>query len=216
VLDFTGGPSFVKICGVTSVVDAESVIAASASALGLIFAQSRRHVDITQARSIADVSKGRILVVGVFRGCDDDTLLSTIDQVGPDVVQIHGPYDSELYAEIRRQGVGVIKALRVGQTEFFEFDETTVDAVLADGPSPGSGVSPPWRELGRRTFTRPVIAAGGLTPSNVAAVLATLDVWGVDVATGVESPTGAKDPDLVSRFVSTARHHLENRKERRD
>jgi phosphoribosylanthranilate isomerase len=80
-----------------------------------------------------------------------------------------------------------------------------VDAVLVDGPSPGSGVAHSFGALTERTFGRPVIAAGGLTPLSVVAVIDAYDVWGVDVASGVESSPGVKDPDRVAEFVDAAR-----------
>jgi phosphoribosylanthranilate isomerase len=51
----------------------------------------------------------------------------------------------------------------------------------------------------------PVIAAGGLTPDNVASVIESTSVIGVDCASGVERSPGTKDDDAVSRFVTNAR-----------
>ena len=47
----------------------------------------------------------------------------------------------------------------------------------------------------------PLILAGGLTPANVGERLGYLSLAGVDVAGGVESSSGRKDPVKVAAFV---------------
>ena len=49
------------------------------------------------------------------------------------------------------------------------------------------------------------MAAGGLSPINVAEAIATLQPWGVDVATGVESTPGRKDIAKVRDFIARAK-----------
>ena len=193
MVDLSDLASFVKVCGVTSTLDAQLVIDAHATALGLIFAQSRRQLSLDSAREIAQYAKGAILVVGVFRNDEPDAILHAVEQVSLDAVQVHGVLDDQVLNELRRRGLLVIKALSVGESEFFTFDEGAVDAVLVDGPTPGSG---------------------GLDVTNVARVIETTGAWGVDVATGVESSPGVKDRELVMNFVGAAERHYAQGKER--
>jgi phosphoribosylanthranilate isomerase len=210
---FVPGASYVKICGVTSIEDARMVVDAGADALGLIFAESSRQLTLPAASEIARAIEGSILRVGVFRHNSADFVLEHVDGAGVDVAQIHGDLSPELIEALRQRGVAIVKALSVDEPEFFTFDENTVDAVLIDGPSPGSGQSHGWENLDRRSFSRPVIAAGGLTPLNVVDVLALTNAWGVDVSSGVESQPGKKDPARVRDFVMSARRYFNHRGE---
>ena len=53
-----------------------------------------------------------------------------------------------------------------------------------------------------------LILAGGLTPENVAAKVAQVRPWMVDVASGVESAPGRKDPAKVAAFVKAVQSAL--------
>ncbi len=204
-------PGFVKICGVTSVDDAKVVVSAGASALGLILAESARQLTLDQARDIAAATQGDLLRFAVFRGRDDDFIVEHVDALQADVAQVHGPLSEGLRQALRDRSVLIVKALSINEPSFADFDETTVDAVLIDGPRPGSGVTYDVRQLKERVFRVPVIAAGGLTPINVRHVITTTSVSGVDCSTGVERRPGAKDPERVDEFVTTARAAFEER-----
>lgn len=208
--EFTDGARLVKICGVTSASDAVLVRDAGADALGLIFATSKRRVDPDLARDIVAASEG-VIHVGVFRDNEDDFILRTVDASGVDVVQIHGVLSGALLDQLRRRGLGVIKALAIGSDEFLTFDESLVDAVLVDGLEPGSGLAHSWEALGARHFCVPLIAAGGLNAENVGEVIERVRPWGVDVATGVEASPGVKDQGQVTKFVQMATSTLSRR-----
>ena len=201
--------SFVKICGITSIEDARVALDAGADAIGLIFAHSVRQLSVEQAREIAGATRGSLLRVGVFRHDPDDFVVDALDATHVDAAQIHGPLSAELLRSLRDRAVLVIKALSIGSDEFYEFDDTDVDAVLIDGPAPGSGQTHSWHELARRQFTRPVIVAGGLNALNVVDVSEKTGAWGVDVSSGVESSPGVKDPSNVKDFVTNARAYFD-------
>jgi phosphoribosylanthranilate isomerase len=205
VLEVTGTRGFVKICGVTSPGDADVVARAGASALGVILTSSTRRVDVATARSITARVQGRVVTVAVVDSADRSSLDALMSGVGASVVQVHGELSRALADDLRTRDLAIVKSLSIGTREFQEFDETNVDAVLIDGPVPGSGSAHSFHELRARAFTRPVIAAGGLTPMSVGAVIDAYRVWGVDVASGVESAPGVKDPQRVGEFVDAAR-----------
>jgi phosphoribosylanthranilate isomerase len=83
------------------------------------------------------------------------------------------------------------------------------DGILLDTPSTalggGAGVRWDWSELPRWPFDVPLYLAGGLTPDNVAEAVRAVRPTAVDVASGVESAPGIKDPERTASFIRRAR-----------
>lgn len=196
---------FVKICATTNVADAELAADAGADAVGMIFAASRRRVEVGQAAEIADAVRGRIFTVGVFRDHLPDEVLAIARYVGLDAAQLHG---SETPATSRRvhDGVPIVfRAMTPDSPELVAIDDHRADVLLLDAPTPGGGEPFDWSLVGDLVNRHRVLLAGGLRPDNVAEAIAAVRPWGVDVATGTEAAFGVKDPDKVHEFVRRAR-----------
>jgi phosphoribosylanthranilate isomerase len=85
-------------------------------------------------------------------------------------------------------------------------------AILIDAMTPGryggTGETVSWVGLADHNKwlgDTPLILAGGLTPDNVAEAIRIVRPNGVDVASGVESAPGKKDPHKVRDFIAAAR-----------
>lgn len=199
---------FVKICGMTDVADAVAAADAGVDAIGVIFAPSRRRVEVDVARQIADAVRGRVLTVGVFRDHLPHEVLAMVDEAGLDVAQLHG---SETVATTRAVHAAVplvFRAMAAGDPQLAEIDAHRADVVLIDAPTPGGGgggVPFDWTLVGDLTTRHRVLLAGGLRPDNVADAIHAVQPWGVDLASGVESSPGHKDHDAMRVFVANAR-----------
>ncbi len=183
---------WIKICGITTPGDAVQAIDSGASAIGLIFAPSRREVSIERAREIASVVRGRAELVGVFK--ETATIRAVYEAVRLDRIQIHGSGAPGI-------PVPVIRALRpqdIGRVHNPAEGEMT----LIDG-SEGRGQAFDW-SLALGT-PRPFVLAGGLTPENVGEAIRITRPYGVDVASGVEAEPGRKDPEKVRRFCAAVK-----------
>ena len=207
----------IKICGVTLPDDAAMAAAAGADFLGLNFwDRSRRHVDPARAPIVAGAARGanpNVAIVGVFVDAHADEIAEIHAAVGLDRVQLHGdehPDDVRAIAAAVKLPVWKAIAVRDGR-DLAALDDWPVEAILLDSPSSGkggSGTSFDWA-LAATTPGRPakhaIVLAGGLTPDNVAAAIARVRPWAVDVASGVARAPGVKDAAKVKAFIAAAR-----------
>jgi phosphoribosylanthranilate isomerase len=203
----------VKICGVTSVQDALVCVDAGADAIGLNFyVGSPRCVGAQVAREIvaavsAAAGSSAPLLVGVFVDASYDEIARLQAEVGFRCVQLHG---DEPPALLERFLPHAYKALRVrGASAIDEAARFGGEHVLLDayvpGVAGGTGASFDWRIAAQLASQRKVTLAGGLQPANVAAAVAAVQPFCVDVASGVESAPGKKDHALVRAFVANAK-----------
>lgn len=198
--------ALIKICGITNLADAQVAVEAGADALGFNFWRpGKRYIAPESAARIAAQLPARIMKVGVFVDEDAAEVQRIAEAVGLACLQLHGRETPEYAQTLAASGRRVWKALRVDE-DFrpAALAAYSVDAFLLDGAgaAPGGNAATfDWqRAREARAFGR-VILAGGLNPDNVAEAVRTVEPWGVDVASGVESAPGRKDAALVRRFI---------------
>lgn len=197
---------FVKICGVTTEEDALLAVAMGADAVGFNFvAGSVRQVAVDHARDISRRLPPEVLTVGVFRDEAPERVVELCHRADLRAAQLHGKESPEAAAFVRARVGQVIKVFPAGTPAATTMDRYDVDAVMVDGLVPGSGQVYDWALVDGIPDEVPFILAGGLTPENVASAIEHVHPWGVDVATGVESAPGKKDPLKVRDFVRAAK-----------
>jgi len=196
---------FVKICATTNAADAAVAVDAGADAIGVIFAPSRRQVDVEEAREILADVPDHVLTVGVFRDHLAREVLEIVEAVGLRAVQLHGSETPETSHAVHAAVPILIRAMAAGDPQLDEIDRHGADVLLLDAPTPGGGVAFDWTLVGDLTRRHRVLLAGGLRPDTVAEAIRTVGPWGVDVASGVEASPGRKDHDAVRAFVTAAK-----------
>ena len=200
--------TWIKICGVTSVEDAEYVVAAGADAIGLNFVPgSKRRISVEQARLLVAAIAGRVEIVAVVAEPNDDQVRELRDGLGIEWLQLHGAEDAARTAQLLPhafKAVAIATADDARHAASFPGQRLLVDAKVP-GSTGGTGQVFDWQLVRELAQQRQLILAGGLTPGNVAQAVRELGSFGVDVASGVEAAPGKKDPQLVTAFVNAAR-----------
>ena len=201
----------VKICGITRPEDAELAVSLGAWAIGFIlWPQSKRAADPAVAAGISRAMRRRVELVGVFVNPTLDEVVQASEAIGFTYVQLHGDEGPAFCTAVaERTGARVIKALRIASgadirsAQRYHTDLHLLDAAAGSAYG-GTGRTWDWRLLAHRHSSVPMILSGGLEPGNVAEAVAAAHPWGVDVASGVESAPGIKDPAKVEAFIAAA------------
>jgi phosphoribosylanthranilate isomerase len=196
---------FVKVCGTTSEEDALLAVAMDADAVGFVFAPSPRQISPALVADIVKRLPPEIITIGVFRNESPARVVEVVNKVGLKGAQLHGRETPEQARWVRHRIPVLIQAFATGDPAIEGAADYGADAVLLDAPTPGSGQVFDWKLAEGAPDGLRLILAGGLTPENVGEAIAAVHPWGVDVATGVESEPGRKDPRKLRAFVATAR-----------
>ena len=197
----------IKICGLRDAATARQVALLGADAIGLVFyPPSPRHVSVALAAEIVAALPAFVASVGLFVNESAENVSAVLEKVPLDLLQFHGDEDLAFCSQFGRP---FIKALRVKPSiNLLEYAASFVSPLCrgilldawVDGVPGGTGESFDWQALPNE-WPLPLILSGGLHPENVAAAIACVQPWAVDVSSGVEQCKGIKDLVLVESFV---------------
>lgn len=212
-----------KICGIKTSSVCRIVADSGATAIGLNFySKSCRYVKPEDAAEICRSADPSLETVGLFVNASPREIRLVLDTVRLTALQIHGDETPADLAMIQSAcpEVELIRALRMDASGLSSADAYLAECdrrgvrlkaclidALVDGTYGGTGHTVPWDVLttADRTAWPPLILAGGLKVDNVAEAIATVQPWGIDTASGVESSRGEKDPVRIKQFVAEVR-----------
>jgi phosphoribosylanthranilate isomerase len=199
----------IKCCGMTRVEDALLAARLGADAIGLVFtARSRRRVDLPQAQAIRRALPPFVACVALFMDDDAAFVEEVVAAVRPDLLQFHGDERNDGCARFGRPWLKAI-AMGEGAAALPKLrDYPDAAGLLLDGhglgEAGGGGKAFDW-SLMPRDLAQPLILAGGLHAGNVGEAIRIARPWAVDVASGVESAPGIKDPARLAGFIAAVR-----------
>jgi phosphoribosylanthranilate isomerase len=197
----------IKICGLTSLDDARRAVELGADYLGFVlYRKSPRYVPAPRLQAIAEALPERARMVGVFVNEAPAIVRQLAHACRLHAVQVHGDEDA---GDFGGMPVPVWRAVRLVEGRWtpdpaaWSVDRYVMDATTTEYG--GSGVRVDWDEAAGFAHARRAMLAGGLDATNVAEAIRRVRPLGVDVASGVESGPGVKDPRKVAAFIEAAR-----------
>jgi phosphoribosylanthranilate isomerase len=213
-------PMKIKICGIRTFDEALNVIQAGADILGFNFYPgSPRYIKpgdcmrlIVRLETALREEMSKITTIGVFVNAEPYFMHAVFRDCHLDFIQLSGDEPPEVLADLGERAYKVLRPT----TEEEVFDivnryprRTLAPAWLVDtyrlGQYGGTGETMDWNLARQLAEEAPILLAGGLRADNVAQALRQVRPWGVDVASGVESAPGVKDPQKVAEFVRAVR-----------
>ena len=199
----------VKICGITSIEDAQDVCHSGVDAIGLVFYEkSSRNVSISKAKDICNSLPPFVNTVGLFLNASTDFVNAVLANIPIDLLQFHGSESPEYCASFNHP---YIKA--IGMKNIDSFDKFNRSAKQypnakgflvdshATGKAGGTGETFEWDNV-PINYEKPIILAGGLTPDNIANAIHQAPVYGYDLSSGVESKPGIKDKEKIVQLMN--------------
>ncbi|MEM7358674.1 MAG: phosphoribosylanthranilate isomerase [Pseudomonadota bacterium] len=195
----------VKVCGTTRAADARIAVGLGVDAIGMILhADSPRLIDTNTAIDIRQEVPALVSLVGVFVDASQAFIRQAVEDIGLDLVQLHGAESNEFG---RSLGVGFIKAIRAKE-------RTQVASQLTQYPDARALLFDPYvkgqpggtgqrldADLWPRESKQKLILAGGLSPENVADACNSMSPYAVDLNSGVESAPGIKDHQRLEQAL---------------
>jgi len=132
-------------------------------------------------------------------------VLRVVGKTGLNAAQLHGNETHEECQLVANRVPFTIKALSANSRELMNFADFGADFLLLDSETPGEGKRFDWNLPIDFLKGEKILLAGGLNAENVSAGIAKFSPFGVDVATGIESKPGRKDPELLKLFIENAK-----------
>lgn len=199
----------IKICGLTRPQDVDAAVDAGADAIGLVFhPASPRYVTLALAADLASRLPPFVTPVGLFVNAERVQIEAALAAIPTLLLQFHG---DESVADCDGYGRPYLRAARMAAGfDLLDFARrfSGAQALLLDAHAPGYGGGGKvfdWSLVPAAVAERRLVLSGGLHAANVAAGIAQLRPWAVDVSSGVESSRGVKDPAAIRRFCDAVR-----------
>ncbi|WP_044336634.1 phosphoribosylanthranilate isomerase [Rossellomorea aquimaris] len=196
----------VKVCGIRRQEEALWALEAGVDAIGFVFAESKRKIDVESAALISASLPSHVLKIGVFVNESKKNMEEISRIVNLDYVQLHGDESVQFCNNL---DLPFIKAVSIKEKEDLDgIEHFGGEMILVDsGKGPhrgGNGTTFNWDYVHALNTPQRLILAGGLNRDNIREAITKVRPYMVDVSSGVETD-GKKDRRKIEAFIREAK-----------
>ena len=204
----------VKVCGLTRLADALTCAEHGVNAIGINFwPKSKRYHSFAEAGRWLDQVPAAITRVALFVNADREEILPIMESGLLDMIQFHGDESDAFVERFINEGYEVMRAFSArNEADLERIARCPCRTIILDAYQPGvyggSGQTCDWNLAAQAVVAFPdkrIILSGGLTPLNAAKAMREVRPAALDLASGVESAPGIKDPLLVAALMRAVR-----------
>ena len=211
----------IKICGQTNLADCEMSVRLGADFLGVVVnvEWSARSRTIDEATPIFKKFADKTFLL-TFNEKVDESYRAMVKRLDPYALQLTGQETPGQVTAIKElTGKPLFKSIHLHPEDSGDYDDPAIvmelvklyinagaDGFILDtasgGKYGGTGKKSDWKKAAAiiEAVYAPVFLAGGIGPDNVAKAIATPGVYGLDMASGVESSKGVKSEEKLQRL----------------
>jgi len=214
----------VQIAGIKTIKDALMCVEHGCDAIGLLVGQSHNSDDfisVGRAKEIIDSLPAFVSSVIITHLENSEEIIDILKKTGANTVQLHS-YIKESEVLKIRQALPYVKILRLIHVSndgklLNQLEEKFIgDCLFLDSINTktnqfgGTGLTHDWNKSAEivRNSKLPVILAGGLNPSNVAAAIKIVKPYAVDTNSGCKGKDGYRDEENTRLFIKNSKEAL--------
>ncbi len=202
----------IKVCGMSNPENIEIVEKTGIDWMGFIFYPPSKRF---YAHPLPIPDTPQVERVGVFVNESVKNLLLLCKKHTLTIVQLHGNESPEYCKEVRKNGLQVVKAFGIDDSEPFPSERITqyegcADYFLFDTKTAGYGGSGRqfnWEIIAGYEGSTPFFLSGGISPEDASGILSFRHpmFWGIDLNSKFESKLAVKDVEKIKLFIQKIR-----------
>ena len=205
----------IKVCGIKKEDDLLRLIDLNVTWAGFVFYKdSIRNVDYNH-KSLFEIARNKIGIVCLFVNPRNEFISKIVQNVKPDLIQLHGSETPRRCNEIKKMfGIPIMKAIEVKNSKSFKdvykyeeiVDRFLFDSKLTKQKLQGNKTDTlNWDILKKYNGNKKWMLAGGLNHKNILEAIKKSNSKNIDVSSGVESSPGVKSKELINKFIHKIR-----------